>query len=81
MEDAWEDVEEVRDKSGRNEAVGGRGEGKRWSLLISWYLSNSRSLNGVDGGRSVKSMGDARNADSTEAVMGRKRPAGSRCWI
>jgi hypothetical protein len=35
LEEAWEDVEEARDKSGRNEAVGGKGEGKRCSRLIS----------------------------------------------
>ena len=73
-----EEVDEVRERSGLN--VGGSGEGNRCSRLISLYLSDSASLTGVDGGRKVKSMGEARNAEATaDAVMEGSRPIRSQC--
>ena len=76
-----EDVDDARDSSGRKTELGGNGEGSRCSLLISLYLSNSPSLNGVDGGRRMTSMGDARHAEATaDAVLEERRPDGSlRC--
>jgi hypothetical protein len=63
-------VEEARDRSGRNEELGGSGDGRRWSLLIVLYFSKSGSLKGVDDGRRLTSRGDAlNNGTAAEAVM------------
>jgi hypothetical protein len=68
-------VDEARDRSGRNEALGGSGEGRRCSLLIVLYFSKSGSLNEVDDGRRVMSRGEAlNNGTAAEAVVYSARP-------